>query len=83
MPGIDEQVQELLSRCPILTDESFNERYPGIGNVASFLDSVTDVSPEPYIRINAADTKSFLDLLQKGDEKAVKLYQNIKRIWRF
>ena len=84
MPSIDDELLNLMRNCPILKEEQFNNKYPGVVNVVTFLDSTFRYHEKighqfmPYMRIGANDTKEFIDLLDKNNQRAVQLYQNIK-----
>lgn len=78
-----------LDDSPLLQDAKFLEKHPGIDNVAGYLNGAAStaymsISPFPLIdEMKVYDINAYLSMVQQGDEKAVEMYKQIKRICRF
>ena len=89
MPSLDQEVNELYEKFPILADRTFNIEYPGIGNAAGFLESSFNTHKrielpfKAYQNANIRDTGDFLEKLKDGNEDAYALYGNVKKILHF
>ena len=76
MSTIDESIQKMLQDCPILLNEDFKKKYPGIIKVAGFLDSAARVhyrefgAYRPFDRLGVNDIKDYIELIAKEDSMA-------------
>lgn len=86
MTGVDEEVEEMLAACPILSDGDFLRKHPGVADVAGFLNSAAKVhylmkqGYEPFDRIGVKNIRDFLAQLQEGNPKAAETYTKVRDI---
>ncbi len=79
--SIDEHIDKLLRENPILSDEEFKRRFPGIMDVITFIDSVAITTQRAtgryklFDRLGVGNIGDYLELLQKDDKEAVRIYK--------
>jgi hypothetical protein len=79
--GIDAELRQLREECPILLDQSFLKRFPGVWNVASFIYAQRRQGTPPALTRAGVETMSeYLENLRDGDEKALEIYNSAKFI---
>lgn len=89
MATIDEEVKRLLEECPILFDEEFQKKHPGVVNVAGFLDSCAKTHYrmmgkfKPFDKLRVRDISGYLAKLQEGDIEAVGIYETVRNTFGF
>ncbi len=71
---------------PQLDDTEFMRRYPRIDDVAAFLHGASSSSYRasggygPFDELGVNNVKEYLELVEKGDERAVELFEKMKKI---
>ncbi len=88
MPSIDEEIEQMYRENPILEDQDFLEKYPGVQNVAGFVNSQlrflsqTD-EKDKWVKMGVEKIGDFLKLLEYGHGEAVETYVIIRDTLRF
>lgn len=89
--SIDERIKEIIESTPLLQDEYFLRRFPGIGDLAIFLSESllpfeeNDVQiPGPFQRFfqrfGVKDVNGYLELIKQGNTDAIRSYQRLVSI---
>tara|TARA_Y100000034_G_scaffold126632_1_gene178129 strand:+ start:2649 stop:2921 length:273 start_codon:yes stop_codon:yes gene_type:complete len=83
MSSIDEELEDLYRRCPILDDEGFLERFPAAPDFASFMDGASktfarqDKKYPPFEKVGVDTTQEYIQLLSYGHEQVVNTYNRV------
>ena len=86
MLEIDSELEEMFKECPLLLDEDFQAKYPGIVSTAGFLNAAAKTSYiitgkySPFDRVGVRSTFNFIELIQSGHPEAIKIYQTTRDI---
>jgi hypothetical protein len=89
MGEMDQDIQELLRACPILSDADFQRKYPGIVDVVAFLDQAAKThyretgEYEPFDKLGINNAKDYVALVREGNPEAVKIYEKIQGVLQF
>ena len=89
MPTIEQVTKQLVENCPLLKNEEFLRKHPGISGVVGFLDEAARTSYRikgeyvAYDRLGVDNTQAFLELVQQDNSKAVKLYSETRDLFGF
>jgi len=79
--GIEAELKQLREECPILLDQDFLKRFPGVWNVASFIYAQRRQGTPPALTRAGVETMSeYLENLRDGEERAVEIYESAKLI---
>jgi len=70
---------------PLLDDNSFTKKFPGIENVAHFLEKIRNrgIDVGSFEVIGIRTMNEFLDLIKDGDRRATAVYQAVRTIFRY
>ena len=79
---LDKIVMDLLEKYPILKDLDFLQKYPAIIGVTAFLDGVGSKT-KAYEELGIKTTEEYIMLVRLENEKAIELYQEITKIFRW
>ena len=86
---IYDEIEKLFNDCPILLDERFVEKRPGIREVACFLDPIARSSYETYgsfqlfNNLLVRNVPEYVGLIYDGNPGAIRSYEKIRDEWSF
>ena len=79
--SIDEHIDKLLGKNPILLDGEFKKKFPGIEFVAAFINAKHRTAQKAsgryklFDKLGIGDIGEYLELLQQGDKVAIRSYE--------